>query len=94
MLIKIKAKFIKGDKVSPLVLRRLYNKSGHESSSNEFKIKHELAKMHRETDKPERSRNPNYLSVYEVDKKDIHSRVIEFWPKGKLKLKKIEKAVV
>lgn len=27
-------------------------------------------------------------------KKDIHSTVIEFWPKGKLKLKKIEKAVV
>ena len=49
MLIKIKAKFVKGDKVSPLILRRLYNKSGHESSSNGFKTKHELAEVHRET---------------------------------------------
>lgn len=30
MLIKIKAKFVRGDKVGPLILRRLYHKSGNE----------------------------------------------------------------
>ena len=30
MLVKIKAEFVKGDKVGPLILRRLSNKSGNE----------------------------------------------------------------
>ena len=49
-------------------IERKKNKS-HESSSNRFKTKHELAEMHTATDKSERSRNTNYLPTFDMDKR-------------------------
>lgn len=48
--------------------------------------KKDLSEVHREADEPVRSRNTNFLSVFDwVDKKVIQSSAVEFWPKGKLK---------